>query len=149
MIFQLDKSLDHIIEEGLENVWARHAHFAKAVRAAVQEHGLTIFSKSPSVVCTTIDVPDGVDGGAIVKTLKNKRGIFIAGGQEHLKGKIFRIATLGSYDIFDVVTVLTGVEITLRELGYDLTLGKGIGAALEILKDPIPENEIKTTVSVD
>lgn len=146
LIFSLNKALDLIIAEGLDNIWARHAHHANAIRAAMEAHGLSAFAKSPSVVCATLNVPDGVDGGGIVKILKNKHGIFIAGGQDHLKGKIFRIATLGAYDLFDVVSVITAVELTLDELGYKITLGKGVGAALQVLRQPAPASPVKTTI---
>lgn len=94
-----------------------------------------MLSNSPSNVVTAIKVPDGVDGGAIPKMLLKEYGVTIAGGQEHLKGKIFRIATLGYAETFDVVTCISALELTLKRLGYKFELGKGVLAALTILAE--------------
>ena len=58
-----------------------------------------------------------------------------AGGQDQLKGKIFRIATLGYADKYDVITAMAALEFTLRDLGYKFQMGSGVAKALEVLTE--------------
>jgi aspartate aminotransferase-like enzyme len=83
-------------------------------------------------VVTAVRVPEGVDGPAIPKTMRDKYGITIAGGQAHLKGKIVRVAHCGYYGAFDVLTTVSGLELTLDELGADVTFGAGVAAAQKV-----------------
>ncbi|MCX6999918.1 MAG: alanine--glyoxylate aminotransferase family protein, partial [Candidatus Sumerlaeota bacterium] len=101
LILALDKSLEMIRKEGLENIWARHAKLSKAIQAGVQALGLKICSQVASHVVTPIWVPEGIDGKAIPKKLRDKYGVTIAGGQGQWEGKIIRIATLGYATMFD------------------------------------------------
>ncbi|RMF98312.1 MAG: alanine--glyoxylate aminotransferase family protein [Candidatus Schekmanbacteria bacterium] len=133
LIMGLDQVLTRIKEEGLENVFARHQKLALATREAMKALGLELLADQPSDAVTAVKAPEGISGGDIVKTLRNKYRMTIAGGQEHLKGKIFRIAHLGYSDQFDVVNAVSAVEQTLKSLGYPVELGKGVQKALEIL----------------
>jgi serine---pyruvate transaminase len=132
LLVGLRETLDMILAEGLENVWRRHEVVASAMRAGVAAIGLSIFPKDPSNVLTTISVPEGLDGGALVKSLK-KNGIFPAGGQDALKGKIIRIAHIGYLDEYDVLAALSGLERSLREIGYSFDAGASLKAAQEVL----------------
>ncbi|MBN1871123.1 MAG: alanine--glyoxylate aminotransferase family protein [Candidatus Omnitrophica bacterium] len=127
----LCKSMDMIKAEGIDNVLARHLRLAEATRDAVENLGLDLFSSSPSNAVTAVKVPDGVDGQALVKTMRNKYGVTIAGGQGHVKGKIFRIAHLGYMIEFDTLSAISALEIVLKEMGYKFKVGSGVGAALE------------------
>src|SRR3990170_7256850 len=101
-----------------ENMFKRHDRLARATRAAATALGLKLFPKeSPSNALTAIEAPAGVDGQAIYKDLRVKYGITGAGGQDKLKGKIFRIAHLGYADTFDVITAVAGIEMVLKGLG--------------------------------
>ena len=112
----------------------RHDKLARATRAGAMALGLKLFPKeSPSNALTAIEAPAGVDGQAIYKDLRVKYGITGAGGQDKLKGKIFRIAHLGYADTFDTITAIAGIEMVLKGLGYPVKLGTGVGAAQEIL----------------
>lgn len=133
LIMGLDQVLTRIKEEGLENVFARHQKLALATREAMKALGLELLADQPSDAVTAVKAPEGISGGDIVKTLRNKYRMTIAGGQEHLKGKIFRIAHLGYSDQFDVINAVSAVEQTLKSLGYPVELGKGVQKALEIL----------------
>jgi aspartate aminotransferase-like enzyme len=64
--------------------------------------------------------------------MRDKYGITIAGGQNQLKGKIARIAHTGYFGAFDILTTVAGFEMTLRELGHDVELGAGVGAAQSV-----------------
>ena len=125
----LDESLQMYREEGLENVFARHARMAKAARAGMQALGLTLYSKSPSNAMTTVEAPAGVDSEKLVKHLFKQYGIKLVGGQDAAKGKIFRIAHLGYFDDFDMLVVIGAVERGLHELGAKIELGAGLAAA--------------------
>ncbi len=122
-------------EEGLENIFARHARLAEATREAVKALGLELFApKSPSNAVTAVKVPEGIEGGKITKIIRDEFGVTIAGGQGSMKGKIFRIAHLGYADRFDVITAISALEMTLSRLGYPVEFGKGVGTAMRILE---------------
>ncbi|MFN3740747.1 MAG: pyridoxal-phosphate-dependent aminotransferase family protein, partial [Thermodesulfovibrionales bacterium] len=136
LIIGLNESLRLLKQEGLENVFKRHARLAHATRKAMEAIGLKLFAKdSPSNSVTAIEAPPGIDGQAIYKSLREKYGITGAGGQDKLKGKIFRIAHLGYADTFDVITAVSGVEMVLKSMGYNIKLGTGVGVAEEILME--------------
>jgi len=135
LIVGLRESLRMIKEEGLENVYRRIEVLARATREGAKALGLKIFAQSPSPAVTAIVAPPGIDGQAIYKTLWKKYGVTGAGGQDQLKGKIFRIATLGYADKYDVITAVAALEFTLRDLGYKFEMGKGVAAATDALKD--------------
>jgi len=134
LIIGLNESIKLLQKEGLENVFKRHEQLANATRQAVKAMGLELFSKeSPSNAVTAILAPEGLDGQAIYKNLKDTYGITAAGGQGKAKGKIFRIAHLGYADIFDIVVAISGIEMVLTSMGYPVKLGRGVAAAEKIL----------------
>jgi len=135
LIIGLRESLRMIKSEGLENVYRRIEILAQATREGAAALGLKTFAKSPSSAVTAIYAPEGIDGQAIYKTLWKKYGVTGAGGQDQLKGKVFRIATLGYADKYDVITAVSALEFTLRDLGYKFQMGAGISAAINVLKD--------------
>jgi len=133
LIVGLQQTLRMIRSEGLQNVFRRHERLAAAMRAGVTALGLELFAERPTPAVTAIHAPPGIDGSAIVKTLREKHGVTIAGGQGSMKGKIFRLATMGYADPSDVVVALSALELTLSELGYPSKPGEGIRAAQEVL----------------
>lgn len=134
LIIGLREALRMIKEEGLENVFARHNRLARATRAAVKAMNLKpLAPDSPSDATTGVYVPEGVDGGKLVKYLRDDMGITLAGGQDHLKGKILRIAHLGYIDTFDIIVAISSIEMALRKFGHKMEFGKGVAAAQEIL----------------
>jgi aspartate aminotransferase-like enzyme len=134
LIIGLNACVKMLQDEGLENVFKRHERLARATRAAAAALSLPLFPKeNPSLSLTAIEAPAGVDGQAIYKDLRVKYGITGAGGQDKLKGKIFRIAHLGYADTFDVITAVAGIEMVLKGLGHPVKLGTGVAAAQEIL----------------
>jgi aspartate aminotransferase-like enzyme len=129
LIVGLQESLRMLKEETLEGVWARHARLARATRAAAGGLGLELFASAPTNAVTAIRVPNGIDGTAVVRQLRVRYGITIAGGQEHLRGKIVRIAHIGYFSEFDIITAISGLEMTLSDLGYRIRPGSGVAAA--------------------
>ncbi|MDQ6964349.1 MAG: alanine--glyoxylate aminotransferase family protein, partial [Mariprofundales bacterium] len=133
LIMGLNEVLKMMQEEGLETLYARHALLAQATRAGLTALGMRLVSSSPATSATGVFTPDGVDGAAFVKYLRDTMGVTFAGGQDHLKGKILRVAHLGYYDLFDVVTAISAIEIALNRFGVDVAMGRGVGAAQQLL----------------
>ena len=126
--------LKSIKADGIDNVFARHARLARATRAACVAMGLKLLApESPSDAATGAFVPEGVDGGKLVKYLRDEMGVTMAGGQDHLKGKILRIAHLGYVDTFDIIISISAIEMALNKFGHKVQYGKGVAAAQEIL----------------
>ncbi|MGA1843317.1 MAG: pyridoxal-phosphate-dependent aminotransferase family protein [bacterium] len=133
LIVGLNETLKMIREEGLTNVFKRHATLAAATRAACQALGLELLANdSPSDAVTAVCAPEGTDASQIIKKMKGKYGMIIAGGQEHLKGKIFRIAHLGYFDKCDIFSAVAHLELSLKELGIPAKPGAGIAAAEQV-----------------
>jgi aspartate aminotransferase-like enzyme len=134
LIIGLKTAFEMLKPEGLDAIFARHARLARATREAMKAHGLELFAKSsPSDALTAVKTPDGVDAESVYKTLRDRYGITTAGGQDHLKGKIFRISHMGYADTFDVITAVAAVEMVLKGMGHPIALGKGVGVAQGIL----------------
>jgi aspartate aminotransferase-like enzyme len=130
----LVEALRMIKEEGLEACFARHARLAKATRAAVEALGCKLFAPdAPSPTVTSVWGPGGLDTGKLVKQLRDKYGVSITGGQDAVKGKIFRVAHLGYFGPFDILTSITATEMALSDLGVPITRGAGAAAAEAIL----------------
>jgi len=129
LIVGLRESLRMLKEETLDGVFFRHERLAKATRAAAGGLGLDLFSSTPVNSVTAIRVPSGVDGTAVIIQMRSRYGITIAGGQDHLKGKIVRIAHVGFYSQFDIITAISGLEMTLSDLGFGIRPGAGVAAA--------------------
>jgi serine---pyruvate transaminase len=129
----LDVALEMIEEEGLEDVWARHDLLARATRAGALALGLDLYGDPDerSTVVTAIELPGDIDGGKVPGTLR-KLGITANGGQDHLKGRIIRIAHCGYFGAFDILTSLSGLEMALEQLGHPVEHGTGVGAAQRV-----------------
>lgn len=134
LVVGLRETLRMIRSEGLPNIFRRHEKLAAAMRAGITGLGLELFAERPSPAVTAVLVPRGLDGGTIIKTLRTRHQVIIVGGQGSLKGKIFRLATMGYADSSDVVVALSALELTLAEVGYPVKLGDGIRAAQEVLQ---------------
>lgn len=134
LVIGLRAVLKNIKEEGLENVHKRHNRLARATRAAAKALGLKMIAPdAPADSLTGVFVPEGIDGGKIVKSLRDEFGVTMAGGQDQWKGKIIRIAHLGYVDTFDTIIAIAAIEMALKKFGHNVELGKGVAAAQEIL----------------
>ena len=131
LVLGLNESLKMIREEGIDNTIARHSKLAEATRKGVEALGMKLFAppEGRGSAVTPAWVPEGVDGKAIVKIMKDKYGVTIAGGQDDYVGKIIRIGHLGYFGEFDIITTLAALEMTLSELGFEFERGAGIKAA--------------------
>ncbi len=126
MVMGLKKALDMMLDEGIENIWRRHADLASMTREAVISLGLKVFAKRPSNAVTSVLVPEEVDSVEMVKFIRKEFGISIAGGQEALEGKIIRVAHLGYVNLFDILAGIAAIEFGLHNFGYKFKLGAGI-----------------------
>jgi aspartate aminotransferase-like enzyme len=132
LVRALRTSLKLIREEGIENVWARHARAAAAARAGIQALGLELFAKQPADGLTVAKAPPGIDSTTILTKLEKQYGMKLANGQDALKGKIFRLAHMGYFDQFDVIAALAALELVLLELGHPLQPGCAVSAAQRV-----------------
>lgn len=139
MVYALHEGLRSIINEGLENVYARHALNDKAIIAGIQAMGLGFYgdlsTKMPTV--TPVMIPDGVgDGEAVRELLLNQFGVEIASSFGDLKGKLWRIGNMGySSRHENVLHVLTALEGALTYYGAPIKQGEAVKAALAIYEN--------------
>ena len=130
LYFGLEAALDMMQKEGLEAIFARHERHRAAAQAGMEAIGLPLFAAtghgSPAI---TAVAPEGLDAELLRKTVKEKFDILLAGGQDHLKGKVFRIGHLGYVCDRDVLTAVSAIEATLQSLGlHKGTMGAGVAA---------------------
>ena len=135
LYFGMKVALEMMQEEGLENIFARHTRHKEASRAAMKALGLPLFAPdthaSPAV---TSVVPEGVDAEKIRSIMKGKYDIALAGGQDHMKGKMFRMGHLGFVSDRDVLCTISALEATLAELGHT-PKESGVAAASKRLQE--------------
>lgn len=123
LLFGLEESLKILTEEGLENVFLRHARLAKATRLAVENWGLEIFCKDSacySDTCTTVIAPSAIDSDHLRSVILNEFNISLGMGLSRLKGKVFRIGHLGDLNEVSLLGVLGGIEMGLSKTGYKI-----------------------------
>jgi aspartate aminotransferase-like enzyme len=129
LIFALKEALDLIIQEGIEEVIKRHRLLAEATREGVKAMGLALLSSSPSNAVTAVLCDEAE---SVIKSMEKDFGIVLASGQEHLKGRIFRIAHMGYVQQTDILHTLSALEMVLHSLGKEGKMGEGTRAALEV-----------------
>ena len=125
-----------IEEEGLAARIARHQKLSQAVQAAAKAWGLSLFPKidakhAYSSTVTAVEYPAGVKDDEM-RAIVKKMGIIIAGGQDHLKGKIFRIGNMGAVSAPEILATLTATQHALKKSGFKVQ-GDGVAAACEVL----------------
>lgn len=135
LYFGLEAALGMMQQEGLASIFARHARHREAARAGMLAIGCPLFAAdghaSPAI---TAVAPAGVDAELLRKTVKENFDILLAGGQDHLKGKVFRIGHLGYVCDRDVLTAVSAIEATLWSMNlHQGSMGSGVAAAAAIL----------------
>jgi len=134
----LRASVDMLLEEGLENVFARHNRLAGAVRAAVQAWGLRPCAQGPewySDTVTAVVVPEGFDANDVIKKAYYRYDLSLGSGLNKVNGKVFRIGHLGWLNEIMVMQTLGGVELAMRDVGIPFEPGVGVGAAVQFLSE--------------
>jgi serine---pyruvate transaminase len=129
LIFGLNKSLELIHAEGLPQVFARHSLMAEATRDAAAALGLKLLAAgNPAPGVTGILTPNGLDGGKLVRYLRDVLGVSVQGGQDQMKGKLVRIGHMGDLSPFDMLTAISALEMGLRHCGMEFRTGAGVAA---------------------
>ena len=133
LVAGLEVALAMLLEEGLESAFDRHRRLGRACREGLKAMGLELSSPDDdsSAVVTAARVPDGIDSDELVLLLRDRHGVTLAPGQGDLKGKIFRVGHIGYYDVFDITTALSAIELGLAELGAEIERGVAVTRALD------------------
>ena len=135
LVYGLEEALDMLMEEGLDNVFARHARHGEATRLAVKAWGLEILCKNPeeySNSLTAVLVPEGCDADHLRKVILDEYDMSLGMGLNKVKGKVFRIGHFGDFNDLMLAGTLSGVEMGLKKAGVPYKPG-GIMAALDFL----------------
>ena len=135
LLYGLSESLDMILGEGLDNVFARHQRLATAARGAVRAWGLQIQCADPaaySPVLTGVMMPEGVDADAVRKLIHERFNLSLGQGLGKIRGRMFRIGHLGDCNELTLLAALAGCEMGLKLSGVKLA-GSGVAAALDLL----------------
>ncbi|MFZ7102996.1 MAG: pyridoxal-phosphate-dependent aminotransferase family protein [Peptococcaceae bacterium] len=136
LILGLRESLKIILDEGLPNIFKKQLLFKEMVRKAIKAMNLELLvadeaAASPAI--TAVKVPDNVDWKELNKLLINRFNVEIAGGQDDLKGKIFRIGHIGYVNDMDLFNAIAALEMALYQLGYLKQLGQGVKVCQDVM----------------
>jgi alanine-glyoxylate transaminase/serine-glyoxylate transaminase/serine-pyruvate transaminase len=132
-----------LLEEGLDNVFARHAHLAEATRRTVRAWGLEILCLEPdeySNSLTAVLMPDGHDADAYRRVVLENFNMSLGNGLGKLAGKVFRIGHLGDFNELMLAGTLSGVEMGLELAKVPYQKG-GVQAALDYLAGTAAEQK--------
>ena len=133
LTYAMNEALKIVMEEGLENRVARHHKAAKASVAAVKALGLELFADEAvsSATVTAVKIPEGVTDADFRGTTRDKYGVELAGGQDHLKGNVFRIGHMGCISYKELVQTFAAIGMTLKGLGAIDDAGAGVASITE------------------
>ena len=134
LMYGLRESLDLLLEEGLEHIFARHYRIAEGIRTAVKAWGLTLCAASPELYSDTVSaiyVPEGFDSDMLTNPIFDTYGVSFGIGLGEMAGKAFRIGHLGSVTDVMALSGLTAIEMGMKDLEYPIELGSGVIAAQE------------------
>lgn len=143
LVLGLKEALEIILDEGLENIFKRQLQYKKIIRESMQSLGLELLVKDEKIASpgvTAVKLPEIVAWKDLNNILQKDFNILIAGGQDDLKGKIFRIGHMGYVQENDLLAVITALEIALKKLNYSIELGQGVKKAQEIILQYKEEN---------
>ncbi len=133
LMLALNESLQYIKSVGMAKLIDNAEQLARATREACSVLGLELFAaENPSASVTAVKAPEGLDSGVIVKEFRQRFGSIIANGQGEMKGKIFRIAHLGYFDVADLFAVIAELEMILHANGIPVKLGAGVAAVQRV-----------------
>jgi alanine-glyoxylate transaminase/serine-glyoxylate transaminase/serine-pyruvate transaminase len=133
LLYGLRKALDMLLEEGLENVFARHYRLAEGTRKAVAAWGMKQCAQAgfASNTVTAVVVPEDKDARTVISTAFSKYNISLGAGLSEVAGKVFRIGHVGDMNDVSMLGAIAGVEMALLDNGFDIVPGSGVAAAIE------------------
>ncbi len=147
LLYGLRESLAMLLEEGLENVFARHRFLASGVRAAVlQGWGLPLCAKEPKWYSDTVSavmVPEGFNGADVISRAFKRYNLALGAGLSQMAGKLFRIGHLGDLNELMCLAAITGSEMAMRDVGIKVEPGSGAAAAEEVYRNATSETAQK------
>jgi alanine-glyoxylate transaminase/serine-glyoxylate transaminase/serine-pyruvate transaminase len=131
LLFGLREALRMLLEEGLDDVLARHRRLAQATREAVRAWGLPILARDPARASNSLTavVLEDLDSGKVVRVAAERLNLALGVGLGQLRGRVFRIGHLGSLNELEVLATIAGTELALRYSGKPIELGVGVAAA--------------------
>jgi alanine-glyoxylate transaminase/serine-glyoxylate transaminase/serine-pyruvate transaminase len=133
----LRASIDSLLTEGLDNVFARHHRLAEAVRRGVTGWGLTLCAKEPKWYSDTVSaivVPKSFNGDDVIKIAYHRYRLSLGAGLSKVAGRVFRIGHLGHVNEIMVLQALAGCEMAMRDVGIPVEAGSGVAAAEEYIR---------------
>ena len=115
-MYTLERTLDRMVAEGVENVFSRHDMIAEHTRKRARSFGLEILPEEryASATVTAVRMPEGIDGQDLVARVRANFDVVLGGGQQELTGKIFRVGHMGWVDPADIDDAFQAVEETLK-----------------------------------
>ncbi len=131
LFYALDLALEIMLAEGLDVIFERHQRIGDYVRKHVRAIGLHLLTDPAhaSNTATAVRVPDGIDAKVLLNTLRERDQVVLAGGQEHLFGKIIRIGHMGCCEVRDLFIALNCLQVRLQEFGFYTNTQKEGGAS--------------------
>lgn len=134
----LDAAIDNYLEEGPENVWARHALTAKACRAGVQAMGCELWAADESIASdttTAVRIPSDVTDANLRQAARNLFGVAFSGGRNETMGKLIRIGHMGvvAQPVYATIAV-TALGGALNHIGRKVDVGAGVEAAIAVIE---------------
>jgi alanine-glyoxylate transaminase/serine-glyoxylate transaminase/serine-pyruvate transaminase len=148
MLYGLREALNMLLEEGLENVFARHYRLAEGCRRAVAAWGLTLCARAPkwhSDTVSAIMVPAGINGADVIDVAYRRYNFALGAGLNKVAGKLFRIGHLGDLNEITLLAGIGGAEMAMRDVGVKVELGKGVAAAQQYwieTQKPLPPKAV-------
>ena len=127
-MYGLYVALEKLVNEGMENVFERHARIGQLTREGIKSLGLELLVPDESYASNTVTavkIPEGVDGAKLIGLLRTEQNVVLAGGQGKLTGRIFRIGHLGSVSEEDIVEVINALQKVLPKVGFSATNPRG------------------------
>lgn len=137
LLYGLREALNLLFEEGLDNVFARHHMLASGTRAAVAAWGLELCAKDPkwnSDTVSAIMVPEGINGADVIDRAYRRYNLALGAGLTEMAGKLFRIGHLGDLNELMLLGAISGVEMSMRDVGIQIEAGSGVAAAQEYFR---------------
>lgn len=133
ILYGLREALNLLLEEGMENVYARHHRLAEGTRRAVKAWGLDYCARPgfESDTVTAVVVPADKDARQVIATAFNKYNLSLGGGLSEVMGKVFRIGHIGDMNDVSMLGAIAGAEMAMLDNGFDIKPGSGVGAAIE------------------
>jgi alanine-glyoxylate transaminase/serine-glyoxylate transaminase/serine-pyruvate transaminase len=148
LLHGLRESIAMLLEEGLENVFARHHRLAEGTRQAVKAWGLELCARAPkwnSDTVSAIMVPSGVNAAEIIDIAYRRYDLALGAGLARMAGRLFRIGHLGDLNELMLLGGLAGAEMAMRDVGMKITPGSGVAAAQEYWRStakPLEKREL-------